>query len=145
MWERRLFKGLYAAGICAIPLLEVENDVVALAVRTSRMNLAIEVDSEHASRPRTYREFKYTPKLRLLETEQARAWYRPIGLLGEDAFGPELDTPTRTPAQRAGLALQIPGPGHARALAPTTSGRSRTGRGPRPPAEGGSQRAMPLR
>jgi hypothetical protein len=60
VWERRLFEGLYAAGICAIPRLEVENEVVALAVRTSRMNLAIEVDSEHASRPWTYREFKHT-------------------------------------------------------------------------------------
>ena len=60
VWERRLFEGLYAAGICAIPRLEVENEVVALAVRKSRMNLAIEVDSEHASRPWTYREFKHT-------------------------------------------------------------------------------------
>lgn len=37
-----------------------------------------------------------------------RAWYRPIGLLGEDDFGPEQDALTRTPAQRAELALQIP-------------------------------------
>jgi len=27
----------------------------------------------------------------LLETDQGRAWYRPIGLLGEDDFGPEQD------------------------------------------------------
>jgi hypothetical protein len=44
----------------------------------------------------------------LLETDQGRAWYRPIGLLGEDDFGPEQDALTRTPAQRAELALQIP-------------------------------------
>ena len=44
----------------------------------------------------------------LLETERGRAWYRPIGLLGEDDFGPEQETLTRTPAQRAELALQIP-------------------------------------
>jgi uncharacterized protein len=44
----------------------------------------------------------------LLETEQGRAWYRPLGLLGEDDFGPEQETLTRTPAQRAELALQIP-------------------------------------
>ena len=44
----------------------------------------------------------------LLETERGRAWYRPIGLLGEDDFGPEQETHTRTPAQRAELALQIP-------------------------------------
>ena len=44
----------------------------------------------------------------LLDTEQGRAWYRPIGLLGEDDFGPEQGDLTRTPAQRAELALQIP-------------------------------------
>ena len=44
----------------------------------------------------------------LLETERGRAWYKPIGLLGEDDFGPEQETLTRTPAQRAELALQIP-------------------------------------
>ena len=44
----------------------------------------------------------------LLQTEQGRAWYRPIGLLGEDDFGPDQDALTRTPAQRAALALQIP-------------------------------------
>ena len=44
----------------------------------------------------------------LLETDQGRAWYRPIGLLGEDDFGPKQDALTRTPAQRAELALQIP-------------------------------------
>ena len=44
----------------------------------------------------------------LLETDQGRAWYRPIGLLGEDDFGPEQDALTRTPAQRAELALKIP-------------------------------------
>ena len=44
----------------------------------------------------------------LLDTEQGRAWYRPIGLLGEDDFGPEQEALTRTPAQRAELARQIP-------------------------------------
>ena len=44
----------------------------------------------------------------LLATDQGRAWYRSIGLLGEDDFGPEQDALTRTPAQRAELALQIP-------------------------------------
>lgn len=44
----------------------------------------------------------------LLETEQGQAWYRPIGLLGETDFGAEQDALTRTPEQRAELALQIP-------------------------------------
>jgi uncharacterized protein len=44
----------------------------------------------------------------LLETEQGKAWYRPIGLLGEDGFSPEQDELTRTPVQRAELSLQIP-------------------------------------
>jgi uncharacterized protein len=44
----------------------------------------------------------------LLETEQGRAWYRPIGLLGEDHFCPEQDSLTDTPAQRSELSLQIP-------------------------------------
>jgi uncharacterized protein len=44
----------------------------------------------------------------LLETEQGRAWYLPIGLLGEMDFGPEQDELTGTPAQRAELSLQIP-------------------------------------
>ncbi|MGA1315701.1 MAG: YecA family protein [Rubrivivax sp.] len=39
----------------------------------------------------------------LLETEQGRAWYRSIGLLGEMDFGPEQDELTCTPAQRAEL------------------------------------------
>ena len=44
----------------------------------------------------------------LLETAQGQAWYRPIGLLGEDDFGPEQDELTRMPAQRAELSLRIP-------------------------------------
>lgn len=44
----------------------------------------------------------------LMETPQGRAWYRPIGLLGEDYFFPEQDALTRTPAMRSKLALQIP-------------------------------------
>ena len=44
----------------------------------------------------------------LLETEQGQAWYRPIGLLGEDHFCPEQDELTDTPSQRSELSLQIP-------------------------------------
>lgn len=44
----------------------------------------------------------------LLDADQGRALHRRIGLLGEDDFGPEQDALTRTPAQRAELALQIP-------------------------------------
>ena len=44
----------------------------------------------------------------LLESEQGRQWYRPIGLLGEDDFGPEQDELTTTIAQRHDLAQQIP-------------------------------------
>ena len=44
----------------------------------------------------------------LLETEQGQAWYRPIGLLGEEDFCPEQDELTDTPAQRTELSLQIP-------------------------------------
>ncbi|MDP1531264.1 MAG: UPF0149 family protein [Rhodoferax sp.] len=44
----------------------------------------------------------------LLKTPQGQAWYRPIGLLGEDDFSPEQDKLTKTPAQRGKLALQIP-------------------------------------
>lgn len=44
----------------------------------------------------------------LLETPQGQAWYRPIGLLGEDDFCPEQDALTKTPAMRSKLALQIP-------------------------------------
>ena len=44
----------------------------------------------------------------LLQTPQGQAWYRPIGLLGEDDFGPEQDALTKTPAMRSKLALQIP-------------------------------------
>ncbi|MBP8019715.1 MAG: SEC-C domain-containing protein, partial [Hylemonella sp.] len=35
-------------------------------------------------------------------------WYRPIGLLGEDDFGPQQDALTTTPDLRGELALQIP-------------------------------------
>jgi len=44
----------------------------------------------------------------LLKTPQGQAWYRPIGLLGEDDFSPEQDKLTKTPAQRGKLALQSP-------------------------------------
>ena len=46
--------------------------------------------------------------LALLETPQGQAWYRPIGLLGDDEFGPNQDTLTKTPSMRSKLALQIP-------------------------------------
>ena len=46
--------------------------------------------------------------LPLLETPQGQAWYRPIGLLGEDDFGADQDALTKTPAMRSKLALQIP-------------------------------------
>ena len=44
----------------------------------------------------------------MLRTQQGQAWYRPIGLLGEDNFGPDQEELTRTPTQRAELSLQIP-------------------------------------
>lgn len=44
----------------------------------------------------------------LLATSQGQAWFRPIGLLGEDDFGSDQDELTKTPARRAKLALQIP-------------------------------------
>jgi uncharacterized protein len=44
----------------------------------------------------------------LLDTPQGQAWYRPLGLLGEDDFVPEQDALTKTPAMRGKLALQIP-------------------------------------
>lgn len=44
----------------------------------------------------------------LLSTEQGQAWYRPIGLLGEDDFSPDQDKLTKTPAMRGKLALKIP-------------------------------------
>jgi uncharacterized protein len=44
----------------------------------------------------------------LLHTTQGQAWYRPIGLLGDDNFSPEQDQLTKTPAKRGKLALQIP-------------------------------------
>ena len=44
----------------------------------------------------------------LLDSPQGQAWYRPIGLLGADDFGPEQDKLTKTPKQRGELALQIP-------------------------------------
>lgn len=44
----------------------------------------------------------------LLETPQGQAWYRPIGLLGEDDFGPDQGAFTKTPSMRTKLALQIP-------------------------------------
>lgn len=44
----------------------------------------------------------------LLNSPQGQAWYRPIGLLGEDDFSPEQDELTKTPSMRSKLALQIP-------------------------------------
>jgi uncharacterized protein len=44
----------------------------------------------------------------LLSTDEGRAWYRPIELLGVLDAGPDQDKLTRTPAQRAKLAQQIP-------------------------------------
>ncbi|WP_156895891.1 UPF0149 family protein [Massilia putida] len=44
----------------------------------------------------------------MLETPEGQAWFRPIGLLGEDDFGPDQDELTKTPARRAKLASQIP-------------------------------------
>ena len=46
--------------------------------------------------------------LPLLSTPQGQAWFRPIGLLGEDAFCVDQDELIRTPAMRAELGLQIP-------------------------------------
>ena len=44
----------------------------------------------------------------LLDTPQGQAWYRPIGLLGEDDYGPDQDKLIKTPAMRSKLALKIP-------------------------------------
>lgn len=44
----------------------------------------------------------------MLDTAEGKAWFRPIGLLGEDAFSPEQDALTETPAQRAKITEQIP-------------------------------------
>ena len=44
----------------------------------------------------------------LLETTQGQAWYRPLGLLGEDYFSADQDELTKTVEQRAELAFQIP-------------------------------------
>jgi uncharacterized protein len=44
----------------------------------------------------------------LLQTPEGQAWYRPIGLLGEDDFDVDQDALTKTPAMRSKLALQIP-------------------------------------
>lgn len=43
----------------------------------------------------------------LFDSADGANWYRPIGLLGEDAFSADQDALTRTPAQRAALAQQI--------------------------------------
>ncbi len=43
----------------------------------------------------------------MLDSPQGKTWYRPIGLLGADDFGPEQDKLTKTPAQRHKLALDI--------------------------------------
>jgi uncharacterized protein len=44
----------------------------------------------------------------MLQTSEGQAWFRPIGLLGEDDFGPDQDAISSSPAQRAEHALQIP-------------------------------------
>lgn len=44
----------------------------------------------------------------LLDTAQGQDWFRPIGLLGEENFGPEQDDLTKTPAKRQKLAREIP-------------------------------------
>lgn len=44
----------------------------------------------------------------MLDTPEGQAWYRPIGLLGEDDFGPDQDELTKTPPRRSKIALQIP-------------------------------------
>lgn len=44
----------------------------------------------------------------LLETNEGKAWFRPIALLGEDNHSADQDELTRTPEQRAALAHQIP-------------------------------------
>jgi uncharacterized protein len=43
----------------------------------------------------------------LFNDAKAQLWYRPIGLLGADAFSPDQDALTRTPEQRQVLSLQI--------------------------------------
>lgn len=44
----------------------------------------------------------------LLDSEQGRQWYRPIGLLGEEEFSLDQDALTQTPEQRQELTLQMP-------------------------------------
>jgi len=44
----------------------------------------------------------------LLKTPQGQAWYRPIGLLGQSGFSPELKQLAETPYKRSKLAHQIP-------------------------------------
>ena len=44
----------------------------------------------------------------LLDSAQGQAWYRPIGLLGEDDYSADQDQLTKTPIMRSKLALQIP-------------------------------------
>lgn len=45
----------------------------------------------------------------MLETDEGKAWYRCIGLLGgDDALFPDSDQLIETPPQRAALAMQIP-------------------------------------
>jgi uncharacterized protein len=44
----------------------------------------------------------------MLITSQGQAWFRPIALLGAEEFSPDQDELTKTPAQRAELARQIP-------------------------------------
>jgi uncharacterized protein len=44
----------------------------------------------------------------LLDTEDGKAWFRPIGLLGQEAYSADQDELTKTPARRAKLTEQIP-------------------------------------
>ena len=44
----------------------------------------------------------------MLDTAEGKAWFRPIGLLGEDDFSSDQDELTKTPARRAKITDQIP-------------------------------------
>lgn len=44
----------------------------------------------------------------LLDTPEGQAWFRPIALLGEEAFSADQDDLTKTPARRSKIAQQIP-------------------------------------
>ena len=44
----------------------------------------------------------------MLDAPEGKAWFRPIGLLGEDDFSSDQDKLTKTPARRAKITEQIP-------------------------------------